>query len=373
MRQESPVYELHVHPTYAVYIPQRSGGGRPKTSIQIQNEENLKDNTRKPTLSQKAVRRLTNSVNWLVASSKKKWIYDKRLDKRFGFKVNFITLTLPTLHHDISDHHFKSVLLHNFINSCRNKYDMKNFVWKVEAQENGNIHAHFTTDTFIHWKDIRTMWNTILRKNGVIEKYQSKHQNLTFHDYCNYYNIDNSKTPESLKKAYDYGVSTNWSDPNTTDVHAVWKVKDIAAYLAKYMGKKEEDRREIKGRLWSCSYNLSEKNKIVIEIQGNTDYDYIHELCKPEIKYKTIETMTFAGRQSYRVGEIFFYKLSHWGTVLKGRLLEAYNLHRFNIRYNIDVQSKKIIYSDDVEQPEHYIFEINRNADNNFSQPEFSL
>jgi len=373
MRQENPIYELHVHPTYAVYIPQRSRGPGTKTAIQIKNEENLIENKRSSTLSRKAIRRLTNSVNWLVASSKKKWVYDKRLDKRFGFKVNFVTLTLPTLNHDISDHHFKSVLLHNFINTCRNKYDMKNYVWKVEAQANGNIHAHFTTDTFIHWKDLRNVWNTILAKNGIIEKYHNKHKDISFDDYSNLYNSDNSKTTEALKKSFDYGVSTNWNDPNTTDVHAVWKVKDIAAYLAKYMGKKEEDRREIKGRLWSCSYNLSEKNKIVIEILGNTDYDYIHELCKPEIKFKTIETLTFAGRQSYRVGEIFFYKLSHWGTVLKGRLLEAYNTHRFNIRYNIDVQAKKLIICEEIEQPEHYIVDYHISQNNDFSQPQFSM
>lgn len=334
-----PVWELHVKPTYSVLIPQRERSAGFKSRSQIANEENLKDNKRKGGLSKKACQRLTNSVNWLVASAKTKYIYDKKLNKRFSFKVNFITLTLPTLDHDITDHQFKSVLLHNFINTCRTKFDLKNFVWKVEAQENGNIHAHFTTDTFANYNDLRLVWNRILSKHGLIEKYKNKHQNLSFHEYNNLYNSQNKASIETMKQAYQYGVDTNWENPNTTDVHAVYKVADISAYLATYMAKKEVGKREIKGRLWGCSQNLSEKNKLVLELCGHEDNDLLDDLFTDKVKYKPIELLSKLTGLPTKIGEIFFYKISDWGTVLKGRLLQEFNKHRFNIRYGLDFEA----------------------------------
>lgn len=345
------IYELHVQPTYAVYIPQRDSGSYIRSEEQRKNERNLTDNQHQGKLSPKAVRRLCNSVNWLVASAKRKYIYDKSTNKRYSFKVNFVTLTLPTTEHNITDHFFKSKLLHNFINTCRYKFDMKNFVWKVEAQENGNIHAHFTTDTFIHWKDLRSTWNRILIKNGIMDSYTQKHASMSFDDYCHVYDPKSERNIEQMRKSFNHGQTTNWQDPNSTDVHAVWAVKDIAAYLAKYMSKTEDERRPIKGRIWGCSYNLSSQNKLVLELHGSEDQDLILSLCEQNIKFKPLENIDKLTGQPFRFGEIFFYKLSDWGSVIKGRLLEFYNQHRFNIRYNIDINAQKNIHVHDLSPP----------------------
>lgn len=348
------IYELHIQPTYAVYIPQRDPATRTKTDAQRENEHNLTNNDHEGKLSRKAVRRLTNAVNWLVASAKKQYVYDRSTNKRYSFRVNFVTLTLPSVDHGISDHKFKSVLLHNFINTCRYKFGMKNFIWKVEAQANGNIHAHFTTDTFIHWKDLRRVWNRILIKHGAMEAYTTKHQNMTFEDYCNTYDPKGEREASQLRRSFNAGCSSNWSDPNSTDVHAVWAVKDLAAYLAKYMGKAEDDRRTISGRLWGCSYNLSAANKLVVEVHSYADNDLIEPLCHPEIKFKPIESIDKLTGDVYTLGEIFFLRLSDWGTRIKGRLLDYYNQHRFNIRHNIDVLAQKAHYVPDIAPPQTY-------------------
>jgi hypothetical protein len=341
MNSATGIFDLHVKPTYAVLVPQREQKQNYKTVARIKAEKHLKNNALTGELSKKATRRLVNAINWLVASAKTKYIFDKETGKRFSFKINFVTLTLPTIDHGITDHEFKKTLLHNFINTCRYKFDLKNFVWKVETQENGNIHAHFTTDTFIHWKDLRKVWNTILEKRGIIQHYTDKHKNLTLEEYSKLYNPDNKKDYEQVKKAFLFGQATNWKDPNTTDVHAVHKVKDIGAYMAKYMSKKEEGRRVIKGRIWGCSHNLSENNKLTIEICGTEDYDYIQEFHKQEILYKPIQIESKLSSQLTTVGEMYFFKLIDWGTLLKGRLLAKFNEHRFNIRHNIDVTRLK--------------------------------
>lgn len=342
-RDDPPIFELHVRPTYAVRIPQRSRLHSGRTKKQISSESNLKLNQLSGQLSAKAIRRLSNSVNWLVASAKKKFIYDKKSGKRFAFKINFITLTIPTLEHGLSDHEFKAKLLHNFINTCRYKYDLKNYVWKVEAQKNGNIHAHFTTDTFIHHKDLRDTWNRILKKAGILQLYTEKHSAMSFEDYFKSYYSSDSQFLAKAKKAYAFGTSTNWTSPNSTDVHAVHKVSDIAAYLAKYMSKNEKDRRKIKGRLWSCSTNLSEKNKLVIELIGSESYEYLASFMNPDIKYKVIESVNQATGVIKNVGEIFFFKISDWGKSLTGPVLEAFNEHRFRIRHNLPIDNEKYI------------------------------
>ena len=79
---------------------------------------------------------------------------------------------------------------------------------------------------------------------------------------------------EQQGKAYDNGMRTNWTNPNTTDIHSVERINDLAAYLIKYMSKKEEGKREIKGKIWGCSQNLSYNNKFELILDGmilNTD------------------------------------------------------------------------------------------------------
>lgn len=352
MENPAPIYELHINPTYAVCIPQFARGGRPKTAKMQANELNLKNNDHGGQLSKKAIRRLSNAVNWLVASAEDKRVFDNETQRSYKFKLNFITLTLPTTDHDITDHFFKSVMLHNFINTCRYRFGLRNYVWKVETQANGNIHAHFTTDTFIHWRALRDVWNRILAKNDLIQPYHEKHKNLSFEDYNNLYNSEGKYKTDQVKKAFNAGVASNWLDPNSTDVHAVYKVKDIAAYLAKYMSKSEEGRRKIKGRLWGCSYNLSENNKLVVELAG-TEGDKIFEpLTKSDIDYKPIQIKSAFSSAMTTIGEMFFYKISDWGTKLTGRLLEIFNEHRFNIRHNIDIKAIKSFVVESLEPPE---------------------
>jgi hypothetical protein len=352
------IQELHINPTYAVCIPQRNGRGRSQSLARKENEINLLDNSSNGTISRKAARKLSNAVNWLVASAKNKTIYEKSTSKKFSFKVNFVTLTLPSGTQEISDHHFKSKLLHNFINVCNTKFQMTNYVWKVETQANGNIHAHFTTDTFIHWKDLRKVWNRILFKHGLIDNYTKKYSNMTFADYTRLHDPKSEHAPGVIEKRFQHGIDTEWKDPNTTDVHAVHSVKDLAAYLAKYMSKKEEDRRPIKGRLWSCSANLSSTNKLVLELHSYHDDDLIRSLCVQQVKYKPIESIDKITKIPYRIGEIFFFKISDWGTAIKGRITEEYNKHRFAIRNTARAEYQKSIQLNEINQPNHFAFEF---------------
>jgi hypothetical protein len=322
-------------------MPRRMRERGPLTELQRENLKNLERNSSNGTLSKKAMRRLINSVNWLIAAAPKKKVYSKELRKSFNFKVNFITLTLPGETQMISDHKFKKVLIHNFINTARYRWNLKNFVWKVETQKNGKIHAHFLTDTFIDYRSLRKVWNTILDKNNLLSEYQFKHQNLTFNEYNNLYNPDNKKEIAKVKKAYYEGVKSNWSNPNSTDVKALKNDKNIAGYMAKYMAKNEDSRRKIKGRIWSCSYSIAQANKLSVDIPYAADFDSLESFFSKDIEYHEIHSNPENPLLRKKVGEIFFLNHNKWMHTIKGKIQEVYKTALFNIRNCIDFDAFK--------------------------------
>lgn len=174
-------------------------------------------------IRKKAATKINNAVQWMLLFSHKKRVYSKSSKKSYWFLINFITLTLSG-EQKHTDEFIKNHMLYPFLRWMGRSHNAKLYLWKAEAQKNGNIHFHITTNTFIHWKSIRRKWNAIQSKHGYLKKW----------------------TDGNLR-----------GDPNSTDVHAVIKTDQIAKYMVKYMVKNEPDRRKITGRLWACSPELS--------------------------------------------------------------------------------------------------------------------
>lgn len=196
---------------------------------------------------------MKNAINWLLLAAPKKWVFQKSTSRRFQFKINFITLTLPTADQKHSDTYIKRELLHPFLISMGYSHNLKNYIWKAEVTKNGVIHFHITTDTFVHWKDIRRCWNKQLSRHGYIDEFESKHGHR---------------------------------DPNSTDVHAVKNVKNLGAYMCKYLTKNDKSRRAITGKLWSASNNLSASNKLTIDSFDLPVKEY-NSFCN----YKDVKTL----------------------------------------------------------------------------------
>ena len=90
---------------------------------------------------------------------------------------------------------------------------------------------------------------------GYIDVYQKRMQ--TRHGQGFRYS-SNSLTAEQKQKevkAYHYGQQTNWRDPNSTDIHALQKTKNAAAYVCKYVSKDAQGRK-VEGRIWGCTDTL---------------------------------------------------------------------------------------------------------------------
>lgn len=146
---------------------------------------------------------MEKAIAWLLYGAKVKWITDNETGKKFHFMINFITLTLPTVQaHE--DGEITNKCLGNFLDVCKKNVGLSNYIWRAEAQGNGNIHYHLVTDKFIGHKEIRKWWNNSLQLLGYIDAYEAKwkHRN-----------------------------------PNSIDVHSVKHVNRLSSYLSKYMSK----------------------------------------------------------------------------------------------------------------------------------------
>jgi len=290
---------LYIKPTMVVSVPTYDTEKNYFSAERLENQKNLKDNKHKNKLSPKAIMRIKNAINWLVVSAKDKKVYNKQSGKTFNFKVNLITLTLPDTLHKLSDNEFKKNLLHPFLVYMKKYYGLKNYVWKVEFQKNGKLHLHITTDTFISLYILRHYWNSLLEKNNYLEEFKKKYKH---------------------------------NNPNSTDIHAVWKVKNLGAYLAKYLSKNEDSSETINGRIWGCNYELSDKNKCILELHRDEVGEHMKCLMHKEINFKEVTTQSKKTGLFYTSCEVFFIKLFQWNNIISGKIREVYDKHRFEIR-----------------------------------------
>jgi hypothetical protein len=194
-------------------------------------------------LSPGARRKLIKYINLLVAISLPKKAKHFQSGKEFTFRVNFITLTLPAAQKDVSDTQLKQTVLKSWLEYWKQKCPGMSYVWRAERQKNGNLHFHICTDRYILYSEIRDTWNTRLARYHFIDEFEKSHGHR---------------------------------HPNSTDVHAVAHIKNLGAYIAKYMSKLDPVGQHIKGRCWDCSANLKKKDHCEMIIDTQVE----RELCE---------------------------------------------------------------------------------------------
>ena len=151
--------------------------------------------------SKRSYKRLKLAIDTLIDTAKFKTVFVSSTQKYFRYKVNFITLTLPSLQIHSDDFIVKQILT-PFLHAWRNRRPGLLYVWKAETQDNGNIHFHITSNSFYHYKKLREHWNRYLNRLGYVDRATTK-------------------------------------NPNSTDVHSVSKIKNLSSYLASYLTKKD--------------------------------------------------------------------------------------------------------------------------------------
>jgi len=146
-------------------------------------------------------KRLREAIQALSAIATWKTVYCQEEKKYYRFKLNLITLTLPSSC-QLSDREVVKKCLTPFLKNLTRDNKKFLYIWKAEVTDAGTLHFHLTSNIFIHYKKLRIRWNKILYKAGILPK-------------------------EKIELA------------NSTDVHAVKKVRNLSAYLCAYISKKD--------------------------------------------------------------------------------------------------------------------------------------
>lgn len=228
-------------------------------------------NTHNFELSPTAQKNLKEKITWLYHFAKNQTITTTNGKVLGGFKMNFVTLKLPSVQKHTSDFITKNCLNQLFIEIAK-KYSFRNYVWRLEYQKNGNLHYHIATDTYIDFYWLRGTWNRVLEKYGYVTAYKERFENLTFPQYCKIADIGGATDIAVLSERYALGKRNGWRQPNSVDVKCVTNHKAIAFYIAKYMGKGSTGEQAKKlpvcednsgnSRLWFCSRSLSRLKKV---------------------------------------------------------------------------------------------------------------
>lgn len=215
-------------------------------------------------MSKGAVKRLREACELMIAVTGIKWYNHPKTGKRLKFRIGLLTTTLSAKQGLVTAREIKKELLAPYLRKLK-KYGLKNYIWKMEKQKNGNVHFHIFVDCFIDRTDARNIWNRLQAKFSYINDFEKKHGHR---------------------------------DPNSTDIKAVISETGLTQYMLKYMlknsdKKKEKTAEELEeqrkmGKIWDCSTALKLPNdtsdfaedKELEEMQNLVDDGYLTLLIK---------------------------------------------------------------------------------------------
>lgn len=198
--------------------------------------KNLEFNDHEGKISSAARKNIQQYINFIDSTSEWKQYYSERDEMFFSFRVNFITLTLPSTQVH-PDQFIKRHCLGQFITEWKKRNPALRYFWRAEKQGNGNIHFHILSNQYYHYKAIREDWNRITNKYGYVDKYSNDYHGITFKSYCSKEMARCGVDKWTAKSRWKAGNECGWINPNSTDVHAIKHVKNVASYVGKYCTK----------------------------------------------------------------------------------------------------------------------------------------
>lgn len=215
--------------------------------------------------------RIVKKFVWLTHECNKRKRAQKNKTKR---SLKMVTLTLCARQKH-TDTEVRSGMLNQFLTELRQQHHLKNYIWKAEKQNNGNIHFHIIIDVFIHYRTIRDIWNRIQSNYGYIADFRKHIRDGGFILYFDTYRNNGSKdTFEQIRARWEKGEKENWNNPPGTEIRQIEKVRNIHAYFQKYFSK-ETALQPGFGRIWFASRSLTKE--VVLHTVKDSEIDYVIE------------------------------------------------------------------------------------------------
>jgi hypothetical protein len=275
-----------LRPSQVVFYTDTRGLSKKRTQESKANSlANLK-HSRTKTFSKKAQKRCISACEKLI-SIETFGRFGKNSHLFRYASITFVTLTLPVINSKLNDFELKR-RLNKFLIYLERQIGRFEYVWKAERQKNGNLHFHLLINRKIHWQIIRSNWNICISE--LVKEYSEKMKKLSLSDYIEIRKKEKNFDLKKCVKAYHKAVKEGWTNPNTTDIHSIYLLKNIISYVSKYISKNENN---IKGRYWGCSdflrsFEVSEK-----VVLTKKDFEIIEKNAKIAVKRKHFEIYYF--------------------------------------------------------------------------------
>lgn len=123
--------------------------------------------------------------------------------------LSMLTVSLPFKQFH-TDKELNRLLLMPLLEDLKRLHDVKNYYWKAESQENGNIHWHILIDCYIDKEEVNQLCYKYFNKFGYMDKYFEK---------------------------------TNNTEYTGARIEGLEYISNIAAYVSKYVTKDEKYRK----------------------------------------------------------------------------------------------------------------------------------
>lgn len=289
----------HIAPKCVTAIPQYEKKGDSGRGMQLSSLLNLERKKKSGALSKASRKRLMNAINWMVYSTPWKSVYSKKYNRRYKWKINLFTLTMPADSHITTEKEFNAQLLNPFLTNFRKNYGLKNYIWKIEPTQKGVLHCHLTTDTYLHYEDLNRMWNKCLRRAGLTHAFYLEH---------GHHNLPSAK------------------------VHSVKKVRNLAGYLAKYLSKAAQSMKVAQGRNWGCNQELSRVQGVKVDIDPQDAPSIFRAIQESTIASKEIYTKPDSQGRNFYIGTCYFPTPRDWIRQTLGPIKEAFDNAVFYLR-----------------------------------------
>lgn len=300
LRPDKLVLYNEINPDYKTYKGNINDYNHEKENIN-RNQKKIKKITLKKkfhnfNISHNANKTMKEKINWLYYLSKSRYKKTYTNKSIYNYKLSFITLTLPSKQMHSTSFITKNIF-NQFLTEIRNRSKMSNYVWRLEFQNNRNVHYHLVTDSYLDYFFIQKIWNRVINKYGYVDVYSNKFNTLSLDQYNKITNNNNKTDFEIVKKRYLKGIKSQWKEPNTVDVKSVINRKSISNYIAKYFSKNSTNKNNCNEldnednsfslRLWFCSRTLS-KLKSIRDYFENVNYNikFVIESCS---KFKYVQ------------------------------------------------------------------------------------
>lgn len=320
---------FYINPSYVTVKPIYAKTGRSilqamatekMKAIRLAQRAGIKSNQGlAPSISKNTEKKIRLAVQWLVYLAKLKRVKSAVTGKEHDYRAGLLTLSLPSGCGDVSPKFFRDVLLSSMLDALRYEFQLKNYIWKLERQKRGALHAHITLDVYIPFDWVRSTWCKILDKNGCIDSYRDKFKSMSVRQYVGHRLLTDSAATKkrhsshlqyikSLVWAKQKGDRQKWSLPNCTDIHSVYRVRNLAAYLAKYIGKDPALGADFKGRFWSCSYSLSRIRSVKCEVDFRVEKVAMDDISKISDSHLEMMKVNRENTDVIWLGCIFYLK-----------------------------------------------------------------